>query len=124
VNGHHLSVRLIPGSDSDDEETLVLGGWLRAELTQLDVLAIEPVEPDEVPEEAKGLADVAGWLTVTLGAAQQIATVIGLILSWAERNRQTVEVSIDGDPIKLSAATPEQQRQLIDAWLARHAAEG
>jgi len=121
VNSNQLSVRLIADSDSDPEETFVLGGRLRAELAELDVDAVEPVAADEVPEEAKGLADVAGWLTVTLGAAQQLATIIALVISWTERNRHTVEVSIDGDPITLSAATPEQQHQIVAAWLARHA---
>jgi hypothetical protein len=32
-----------------------------------------------------------------------------------------VEVSIDGDALKVTGATSRQQEMIIDAWLARHA---
>jgi hypothetical protein len=35
-----------------------------------------------------------------------------------------VEVSIDGDVLKLTGATSQQQEKIVDAWLARHAAGG
>lgn len=121
MNGDRLSVRLIPTNDNDDEELFELGGRLRAELDQLDVLAIEPVTAQDVPEDAKGLAEVLGWVTVVLAATEQLVTVVDLVRGWSERNRQTVEVSIDGDVLKLSGATRDQQEQIVAAWLARHA---
>jgi hypothetical protein len=33
-----------------------------------------------------------------------------------------VEVTIDGDTLKVTGATAEQQEQIINVWLARHAA--
>jgi hypothetical protein len=31
-----------------------------------------------------------------------------------------VEITMDGDTLKLDAATVQQQQEIIDAWLARH----
>jgi len=35
-----------------------------------------------------------------------------------------VEVSIGGDALKVTAVTSQQQREIIGAWLARHAPAG
>ena len=40
---------------------------------------------------------------------------------FASRTGRTVEVSIGGDELKLTGATSQQQEQIINAWLARHA---
>ncbi len=32
-----------------------------------------------------------------------------------------MEVSVGGDVLKVTAVTSQQQREIIDAWLARHA---
>ena len=114
-----MSVRLVPDENSDPEETFVLSGRLRAELRQLDVL-VDTESDSHAPSDAKGLAEVLGLLSVTLGAAQQLGALVDLVLSWSERNRHSVEVTIGGDSIKIDAATPEQQQQIIAAWLARH----
>jgi hypothetical protein len=119
VNVDRVSVRLVPEKDSDPEDVFVLSWRLRAELTQLDVL-VGTESDNQAPSDAKGLADVLGLLSITLGAAQQLGALVDLALSWSERNRHVVEVSIGGDSIKLGAATPEQQKQIVAAWLARH----
>jgi hypothetical protein len=43
---------------------------------------------------------------------------------WTSRTRRTVEVSIDGDPLKVTGVTSQQQEKIIDARLARHAPGG
>jgi len=40
--------------------------------------------------------------------------------SWTTRTGRTVEVSVDGDVLKLTGASREQQDRVIEAWIARH----
>jgi hypothetical protein len=65
----------------------------------------------------KGLASLAGALSVRLGTAG-LKLVLAKAGDWASRNGRSVELSIDGDTIKITGATPQQQEQLIGVWLA------
>jgi hypothetical protein len=42
------------------------------------------------------------------------------VRAWAARSQRTVEITMDGDTLKLEAATAQQQQEVVDAWLARH----
>lgn len=67
-----LSVRVRPLPDDDPEELAEITGRLRAELLDLDVMAVDPVSEATEPEHAKGLATVVGWLAVQLRAADAL----------------------------------------------------
>lgn len=121
VGSSELLVRVSPDTDNDQEDLAGLTRRLRAELLDLDVDTVEPLTEDNVPEGAKGLATLAGALAVRLGDAG-LKTVLTKVLDWALRNGRTVEATIDGDTIKLTNATREQQAAVLDAWLGRHAA--
>lgn len=121
VGSSELLVQVSPDTDNDQEDLAGLAWRLRAELLDLDVDTVDPLTEDNVPEGAKGLATLAGSLAVRLGDAG-LKTVLTKILDWALRNGRTVEATIDGDTIKLTNATREQQAAVLDAWLARHAA--
>ena len=73
------------------------------------------------PEGAKGLGGLAGWLVAQFGTLDGLRAVMTAVRGWTSRTGRTVEVSIDGDPLKVTGVTSEQQQLLIDAWLARHA---
>lgn len=105
-------VRVEPDDDEDATP------WLRSELLDLDVDAVEPVTVSTAPDGAKG---VASTLAVWAGKAG-LTAVFGKLRDWAGRNNRTVEVTIDGDTIKLTGATTAQQEQLVNTWLAKHAA--
>jgi hypothetical protein len=126
-------VRVSPIADSDAEELADLSVQLLAELLQLDLLAVAPLEPG-VPPEARhdsGPADTrkgiealvaAGhWLAVRVGATG-LRSVLAALADWAARSNREVEVGVtvgsDTRTLKLSRATPEQQEKIIDAWLA------
>jgi hypothetical protein len=47
--------------------------------------------------------------------------VVAAVCAFTSRTGRTVEVSIDGDPLKVTRATAQQQAEIIDAWLAHHA---
>ena len=93
---------------------------LRAELLDLDVDSVEPLPEEAAPEGTKGLSGLAGALAVRLGVAG-LKKVVARVRDWASRNNRTVEVTIDGDTVKITGATIEQQEQLVNVWLARHA---
>ena len=120
VDGSDLIVQIDPGSDSDREEVAGLARRLRAELLDLDVELVEPLTEASAPPGAKGLASLAGALSVRLGTAG-LKLVLVKVRDWVSRNGRSVELSIDGDTIKITGATPQQQEQLIGVWLARHA---
>ncbi|MGH3980230.1 MAG: effector-associated constant component EACC1 [Pseudonocardiaceae bacterium] len=121
VEASDLLVRVTTAADSDVEEVAELARRLRAELLDLDVDAAEPVPDDKVAEGTKGLSSLAGMLAVRWGAAG-LRAVLSKIRDWVVRTGRSVEVTIDGDTVKVTGATAEQQEKLINMWLARHAA--
>ena len=119
-----LIVQVLPVADSDAEELADLAGGLRAELLGVDAASVAPLTAEAAPEGAKGVdGTLAGWLLVQFGTPDGLRAVMATVRLWTSRTRRTVEVSIGGDPIKVTSATSQQQ-QLIDAWLARHAPAG
>jgi hypothetical protein len=119
-----LVMQVVPMADSDAEELADLAGQLHAELLGMDDASVGPLPAGAVPEGAKGLGDVADWLVAQFGTLDGLRALVGAVRGFASRTGRTVEVSIGGDPIKVTGATSEQQQQLIDAWLARHGPGG
>jgi len=107
-------------ADEDEEEVAGLARRLRAELLDLDVEAVEPLTTDNAPDGAKGAASLVGMLGVRLGVAG-LKAVLGKIRDWVSRSGCGVEATIDGDTIKLTGTTTEQQEKIMNVWLARHA---
>jgi hypothetical protein len=122
VHDDQLAVQVLGAPDSDAEELADLTQLLRTELLQLDVASVEPMPDEDIPEHAKGLGAVVGWLSVKLGTVDRVRSVVRAIRGWTVRTHRSVEVSIGGDVLKLDQATADQQQQIIDAWLERHAA--
>ncbi|HSV65973.1 MAG TPA: hypothetical protein VLJ59_08740 [Mycobacteriales bacterium] len=121
-----LRLRVEPAPDGDAEELAELTRLLRAEL--LDLRGLEPYltsveSPDDeaAPGPAKGLGALLGELVVRLGP-EGLRAAVAAVRGWASRTNRTVEVNIDGDVLKLTGVTSEQQDRVIDGWLARHAA--
>ena len=113
-------LRVQPWSDGDDAELADLTQRLRTRLLDLDVDAVDPVADISPAEGAKGLETLIGWLAVRLGK-EALRTVIGEVVDWATRAGHTVEVSYDGDSLKVSGVTSAQQERIINDFLARHA---
>ncbi len=52
-----------------------------------------------------------------------VGAVVQTIHGWvARRSSRTVKITLDGDSIELTNASEEEQRRLIESFLARHAA--
>ena len=123
-----LIVQVLPVADSDAEELADLAGQLQAELLGVDAASVAPLPAEPVPEGAKGLdGTLAGWLLVQFGTPDGLRSVVAVVATvrgWASRTGRTVEVSIGGDVLRVTAATSQQQEKIIDTWLARHAPGG
>jgi hypothetical protein len=113
-------MQVIPLADSDAEELADLARQLDAELLGVDDATVGPLPAGEVPEGAKGLGDVAGWLLAQFGTPDGLHALVAAVHRFALRTGRTVEVSIGGDSLKVTGATSQQQEKIIDAWLARH----
>jgi hypothetical protein len=105
--------------DSDDEERADLASRLRADLQDHD---LEVSHPDaQAPPGAKGGAFEWAELVVTVAGSMQGMTAG--VQGWLGRHKgATVSLEIDGDKLTLEAASPADQRRLLESFLARHAA--
>ena len=122
ADADRLILQVLPVADSDAEELADLAGGLCAELLADDAASVAPVAADAAPVGAKGLGTAAGWLVAQVGTLDGLRAAVAAVRGWASRTGRTVEVSIGGDVLKVTGVTSQQQGEIIDAWLARHAA--
>jgi hypothetical protein len=119
-----LLVALEPEAGADAEESDRLGRQLRQELRSLDAGEVVPVPAGAAPHGAKGIdAASATELLVTLSAGGgAFALVVGTVRDWLTRRAgaHKVTVTIDGDSLELSAATPAERAELIETFVRRH----
>ena len=119
-----LILQVLPVADSDAEELADLAAELLAELLGVDGASVAPLPAEAAPVGAKGLGDVAGWLVAQFGTLDGLRALVAAARGFAFRTGRTVEVSIGEDRLKVTGVTSQQQGEIIDAWLARHAPGG
>jgi Effector Associated Constant Component 1 len=117
-----IAVRL--DTDADGAELELATSQLRRELLELDVDDVKAPRGGEAPPGARGVgAAEIGTLLVAAGRVA-IGPIVAAIQSWvARRASRSVKLTIDGDSIEVSNVSPEDQRELIQSFLARHAPE-
>ena|SRR5271165_1384647 len=89
-----------------------------------DVASVALLTDDQSPDQAKGLGTLTGWLLVQFGTLDGLRAAVAAVRGWASRTGRAVECSIDGDVLKVTGVTSQQQEKIIDNWLARHAPGG
>jgi hypothetical protein len=112
-----LRLVVVPLENEDPGEAAVWLTSLGAEVSGLDDVIVEQWA-GPAPTGAKGtglLAALVAKVSVDLGR------LLELLRAWVVRTGRTVEVSLDGDTIKITGASREQQDKVIGAWLGRHA---
>ena len=115
-----LVLQVLPGADEDAEQLDDLTAMLREELLlELDVAAVEPILPDRAPEDTKGVvAAVGGWLAVHLGPAA-LKGVVNAVVAWAGRNGKTVELTLNGNTLKVTGASADVQSRIVKEFFDR-----
>ena len=118
-SGDVLTLQILPGPDEDAEQLDDLTAMLQEELLELDVSAVEPVTQDGVPGDTKGVAAaLGGWLAVHFGPAS-LKAVVNAVVAWAGRNGKTVELTLNGNTLKVTGASAEVQSRIVDEFFAR-----
>ena len=111
-----MSVALAEKEEAGEEASW--SALLSQELSELDGVQVRQ-SFDDGPNGSKGVRLGALFVLLTGDAARMLVEVVrGFVV----RTGRTVEVSIDGDAIKITGASREQQDKVIEAWLARHSA--
>lgn len=118
-----LSLRIeVAPVDGEDAEALDdLTRALREELLELDVDAVSrPSEP--APDGARAVEAAAlGMLLVGVGKGA-LGIVARTVERWVQRvGDRRVVLELDGDRLEVSGISAEDQRRLIDTFVARHA---
>ncbi len=115
-----IEVRLglvpLPGEAPEDLATIT--ERLRSNLLALDLAPVElPSDEEGAPADSKGLFSA---LVVRVAPPPDLLLrqVVAAVQTWAAQNGRTVEITIAGQTLKVSATTSEE---LIEAFLARHA---
>jgi hypothetical protein len=115
-----VEVGLDPDADAVelDEETV----RLREQLLDLDVDAVERPAGGPPPPGTRAVETaLLGTLVVEAGR-EVIGAVVRVIVGWAaQRRSRNIKLTLGGDALELSDISDESQRQLLEAFLARHA---
>ena len=116
-----LTVQIVTDTSTEADELEALTLALREELLGLEVASVDQVTDPQAPRDSKGgLSMLGGWLVVHLGP-EALRRVFSTVAAWATRANRTVELSIDGDILKLSGVDARIQTTIVDEWFARHA---
>jgi hypothetical protein len=116
-----IDIELEADTDAAELDTATL--QLREELLELDVDDVKRPVGGPVPPGTRAVeAAVLGTLLVTT-SREVVAAVLRTIGGWiARRPCRSVKLRIGDDAIEITDASDDQQRELIESFLARHAA--
>jgi hypothetical protein len=105
-------------ADEDSTDTALWEASLREELTELDQVTLRYLTEGD-PSGAKGISAFATLIASV--PASWTGAFMQFLQGWSRRTGRTVEASIAGDTIKITAASREQQDKVIEAWIVHHA---
>ncbi|MYV44864.1 hypothetical protein GT031_04370 [Streptomyces sp. SID2888] len=108
---------VVGAADVDDDELQELVLSLREHLLELDVEDVR-LRRDQLPEDAKSAeALTLGALVVSL-APVMLRGILRCVETWMQnRPVRSVRVDVDGRTIEVAAASRDDQRRLIDAYI-------
>lgn len=108
--------------DADIEQLDRLTGELRQELLEIDVDSVSTGSAGPAPADSKGL-ELAAFGTLLVYAKNSLPlvnAVVSAVRAWVQRggsSGRTLKMTVDGNTLELSAATPDQQQQVVDEFL-------
>ena len=115
------------GADSDAEELAELTRRLRGQLLELDVDAVELATGGEAPRFPRGVELLAiGGLVIQFAMESEVLkSVVDATTAWLGRQQgRSVKLTLDGDTLEVTGVSSDEQRRLVDLWVARHADDG
>ena len=118
-----LSLRIDAGPEAEAEELAQRAVELRRELLELDIEFAEPAAAGPAPPGTRGDEFlIAGALIVTLVRSPGLVkALIETVQLWITRDQhRTVELEINGDELKLTGITGEDQHEVIQDWIKRN----
>jgi hypothetical protein len=121
-----FTLQLATADAASVEELDELARGLREELLQLEVNSVEPAPAGPAPAgtRAVDIADIGNLVITVAQSAAAIVSLVTAVQSWLNRNRQgTVTLAVGGDELKLSGLSTKDQRELVNAWIARRVAK-
>ena len=116
-----LLVDLGVDRDEDAAELDQAARQLQRELLELDVEDVQRAREGAPPPGARAVdAAVLGSLAVTAGK-EVLGAVVRAIVQWIGRRAdRSVKLTIGDDAIEVSNVSAEEQRRLVESFLARH----
>lgn len=121
-----LIVRVDAGPDADDRERAELAFLLRADLDVIDDTVVEAARGRD-PEPGAKSGDPVEWGTLVVSAVTSgaLSAVLKTAHAWVSRRRGTaLSVRIGDDELVLTGASSDDQRRVIEDWLARQTLPG
>jgi hypothetical protein len=121
--GLRLEIGIEPEAEAAEIDEAV--SQLRDELLELDVEAVRVPAGEPAPPGSRGIE--AGALGTLLVAAGRVAVgpIVLAVQSWVTRRAtRSVKLTIENDSLELTNVSPEDQRRLIESFLARHTPDG
>lgn len=113
-------------TDADAEVLEQLTYGLRDELLETPVESVAIPTVAEAPEgsRALGIAAIGALLVDFAGSAEALKQVVGVVRSWFNKKpaQRTLKITFGDNVLELTAATDEQQQQLIDEFVERASA--
>jgi hypothetical protein len=126
ANAHdfqQLSLQLALGADAVHEDLDAAVLQLRRELVELDVIGVRRTPGPPAPDGARAIdGPLLGALLVTASDGA-LPALVQALSAWTRRSAdRSVRLQLGDDAIELTGASDETQRELVDAFLARHRA--
>jgi hypothetical protein len=118
-----VSVTLL-SDDLDTEQLDDSTRRLRSELLDLDVDRVTTVSGEGAPEGTRGFdAELVGQLVVGIGPGLvALRQLLDTLRGWRSNQRHLeISVQIGEDRLELTDASPETEKQLVNAFVMRHA---
>jgi hypothetical protein len=118
-----MRIAIEPEFGVDGEELDQQLRWLREELLELEVEAVDRVSGDAAPDSAKApAADLADTLVIAFSNSAVLAALVGVLRTWLSRGSgRKVKLQIGADSIEIEGQSTAEQDKLIEQWIARNA---
>jgi hypothetical protein len=120
-----LVVESEPDVDPDEVDRLVR--QLCAELNDLNIESVAPMNSDDVPLGTKGVDpfSLSALLIILSATGGVFSILIETVRDWLARHAvaRHISVTIDGDTIVLEKSSARERDALIEAYIRRHEVE-